>query len=482
MLRSWSACKLLALRNDGRPPTPNANHLMLEVIILAAGQGSRMKSSLPKVLHLLAGRTLISHVLATARSLHADRIHIVVGYGAEAVQIAVAAPDVTCHVQERQLGTGHAVQQAIDACESNSQVLVLFGDVPLISVETLLQVVQSTTKGIAMLSATLTDATGYGRVIRDDQGAFLAVVEEKDASTAQRAVKEINTGVLAAKAESLAVWLNRVDNNNAQAEYYLPDVLGLAREDGVSVTVVCSENNFDTQGVNTPQQLEQLERAYQASLADQLMNGGVVVIDRARLDIRGQLDCGQDVRIDANVVFEGTVSLADGVSIGANCMLRDAEIGEGVKILPFTHIEGAAVEAGAVVGPYARLRPGSVVGKQAKVGNFVEVKNTRLGEGAKANHLAYLGDADIGDRSNVGAGTITCNYDGANKHRTTLGEAVFVGSNSTLVAPITIDSGGFVAAGSTLTEDVKADQLAVARGRQRNVDGWEKPKKPGESD
>lgn len=482
MLRSWSACKLLALRNDGRPPTPNANHLMLEVIILAAGQGSRMKSSLPKVLHLLAGRTLISHVLATARSLHADRIHIVVGHGAEAVQTAVAAPDVTCHVQERQLGTGHAVQQAIDACESNSQVLVLFGDVPLISVETLLQVVQSTTKGIAMLSATLTDATGYGRVIRDDQGAFLAVVEEKDASTAQRAVKEINTGVLAAKAESLAVWLNRVDNNNAQAEYYLPDVLGLAREDGVSVTVVCSENNFDTQGVNTPQQLEQLERAYQASLADQLMNGGVVVIDRARLDIRGQLDCGQDVRIDANVVFEGTVSLADGVSIGANCMLRDAEIGEGVKILPFTHIEGAAVEAGAVVGPYARLRPGSVVGKQAKVGNFVEVKNTRLGEGAKANHLAYLGDADIGDRSNVGAGTITCNYDGANKHRTTLGEAVFVGSNSTLVAPITIDSGGFVAAGSTLTEDVKADQLAVARGRQRNVDGWEKPKKPGESD
>jgi bifunctional UDP-N-acetylglucosamine pyrophosphorylase/glucosamine-1-phosphate N-acetyltransferase len=358
----------------------------------------------------------------------------------------------------------------------------MFGDVPLISVETLLQVVQSTTKGIAMLSATLTDATGYGRVIRDDQGAFLAVVEEKDASTAQRAVREINTGVLAAKAESLAVWLNRVDNNNAQAEYYLPDVLGLAREDGVSVTVVCSENNFDTQGVNTPQQLEQLERAYQASLADQLMNGGVVVIDRARLDIRGQLDCGQDVRIDANVVFEGTVSLADGVSIGANCMLRDAEIGEGVKILPFTHIEGAAVEAGAVVGPYARLRPGSVVGKQAKVGNFVEVKNTRLGEGAKANHLAYLGDADIGDRSNVGAGTITCNYDGANKHRTTLGEAVFVGSNSTLVAPITIDSGGFVAAGSTLTEDVKADQLAVARGRQRNVDGWEKPKKPGESD
>jgi bifunctional UDP-N-acetylglucosamine pyrophosphorylase/glucosamine-1-phosphate N-acetyltransferase len=455
---------------------------MLEVIILAAGQGSRMKSSLPKVLHLLAGRTLISHVLATARSLHADRIHIVVGHGAEAVQTAVAAPDVTCHVQERQLGTGHAVQQAIDACESNSQVLVLFGDVPLISVETLLQVVQSTTKGIAMLSATLTDATGYGRVIRDDQGAFLAVVEEKDASTAQRAVKEINTGVLAAKAESLAVWLNRVDNNNAQAEYYLPDVLGLAREDGVSVIVVCSENNFDTQGVNTPQQLEQLERAYQASLADQLMNGGVVVIDRARLDIRGQLDCGQDVRIDANVVFEGTVSLADGVSIGANCMLRDAEIGEGVKILPFTHIEGAAVEAGAVVGPYARLRPGSVVGKQAKVGNFVEVKNTRLGEGAKANHLAYLGDADIGDRSNVGAGTITCNYDGANKHRTTLGEAVFVGSNSTLVAPITIDSGGFVAAGSTLTEDVKADQLAVARGRQRNVDGWEKPKKPGESD
>lgn len=455
---------------------------MLEVIILAAGQGSRMKSSLPKVLHPLAGQPLIAHVLATARTLQADRLHVVVGHGAEAVQAAVAAPDVSCHVQEQQLGTGHAVQQAIGACEPNSQVLVLFGDVPLISEETLLQVVQLTGEGIAMLSATLADATGYGRVIRDGQGDFHAVVEEKDASIEQRAVKEINTGVLAAKAEPLAAWLQRVDNNNAQAEYYLPDVLGLAREDGVPVTVVCSENSFDTQGVNTPQQLEQLERAHQASLADQLMNGGVVVIDRARLDIRGQLQCGQDVRIDANVVFEGAVSLADGVSIGANCMLRDTKIGEGAQILPFTHIEGAAVEAGAVVGPYARLRPGTVVGERAKVGNFVEVKNTRLGEGAKANHLAYLGDADIGDRSNVGAGTITCNYDGANKHRTTLGEAVFVGSNSTLVAPITIDSGGFVAAGSTLTEDVKADQLAVARGRQRNVDGWEKPKKPEESD
>ena len=455
---------------------------MLEVIILAAGQGSRMKSSLPKVLHPLAGRPLIAHVLATARTLQADRLHVVVGHGAEAVQAAVAAPDVSCHVQEQQLGTGHAVQQAIGACEPNSQVLVLFGDVPLISEETLLQVVQSTGEGIAMLSATLADATGYGRVIRDGHGDFHAVVEEKDASIEQRAVKEINTGVLAAKAEPLAAWLQRVDNNNAQAEYYLPDVLGLAREDGVPVTVVCSENSFDTQGVNTPQQLEQLERAHQASLADQLMHGGVVVIDRARLDIRGQLQCGQDVRIDANVVFEGAVSLADGVSIGANCMLRDTKIGEGAQILPFTHIEGAAVAAGAVVGPYARLRPGTVVGERAKVGNFVEVKNTRLGEGAKANHLAYLGDADIGDRSNVGAGTITCNYDGANKHRTTLGEAVFVGSNSTLVAPITIDSGGFVAAGSTLTEDVKANQLAVARGRQRNVDGWEKPKKPEESD
>lgn len=455
---------------------------MLEVIILAAGQGSRMQSSLPKVLHNLAGQPLVAHVLQTARQIMADSIHVVVGYGAEAVEAAVAAPDVQCHLQAEQRGTGHAVAQAIEACDPKSTVLVLFGDVPLISKTVLTDVVAASASGVAMLSAYLKDPTGYGRVVRDRDGEFTAVVEEKDATPAQRSLQEVNTGVLAADAEKLAAWLDRVDNHNAQSEYYLPDVLGLAREDGVPVTVVCSDNDFNIQGVNTPQQLEALERRHQQVLADELMTGGVLIADRSRLDVRGRLQCGRDVSIDVNVVFEGDVALGDAVSIGANCIVRDTAIGTGAQILPFSHIEGAEVQVGAVIGPYARLRPGAVIGEQAKVGNFVEVKNTRLGFAAKANHLAYLGDADIGECSNVGAGTITCNYDGANKHRTTLGENVFVGSNSTLVAPVTIESGGFVAAGSTVTSDVPPDQLAVARGRQRNIDGWRRPTKSGDAD
>ena len=455
---------------------------MLEVIILAAGQGSRMQSSLPKVLHTLAGQPLVAHVLQTARALNAERIHVVVGHGAEAVEATVSASDVQCHLQAEQLGTGHAVQQAMDACDPTNTVLVLFGDVPLITKDALEGVVAAADRGIAMLSATLDNPSGYGRVVRDDNGAFVAVVEEKDATSEQRSLQEIHTGVLAANAEQLGAWLDRVDNRNAQSEYYLPDVLGLAREDDMPVTVVCSDNDFDTQGVNTPQQLEQLERQHQLALADQLMTGGVLVSDGSRLDIRGCLECGRDVRIDVNVVIEGNVSLGDGVSIGANCIVRDAQIGAGARVLPFTYIDGAEVLSEAVIGPYARLRPGTVIGEQAKVGNFVEVKNTRVGKATKANHLAYLGDADIGSQSNVGAGTITCNYDGANKHRTKLGEGVFVGSNTTLVAPLVIESGGFVAAGSTVTDDVKADQLAVARARQRNVDGWQRPEKPGDTD
>ena len=455
---------------------------MLEVIILAAGQGSRMQSSTPKVLHPLAGQPLVAHVLQTARRLNADRIHVVVGYGAEAVQSAVAAADVQCHLQAEQLGTGHAVKQAISSCQPKSTVLVLFGDVPLITEEALRSVLAKAETGVAMLSATLPNPAGYGRVVRSAAGEFVAVVEERDATPEQRALQEINTGVLAAKAERLAGWLDRVGNHNAQAEYYLPDVLGLASEDGMRVEVVCSEDDFDTQGVNTPQQLEQLERLHQGNLADQLMNGGVRVSDRSRLDIRGRLQCGRDVRIDINVVIEGDVVLGDAVSIGANCILRDTQVGDNAQILPFSYLAGASVSAGAVIGPYARLRPGSVIDEKAKVGNFVEVKNAHVGKGAKASHLAYLGDADIGPGANVGAGTITCNYDGAEKHRTILGENVFVGSNSTLVAPLTIESGGFIAAGSTVTDDVKTDQLAVARGRQRNVDGWQRPVKPSESE
>ena len=451
---------------------------MLEVIILAAGQGSRMQSRLPKVLHQLSGRPLVHYTLDAARAAGADRIHVVIGCGANAVEAAVQAPDVQCHLQAQQKGTGHAVQQAIGACHPDSTLLVLFGDVPLVSDTTLRAVVAAAAEGgIAMLSAEVEDPSGYGRVVRDDQGDFLAVVEHKDASVAQHQLREINTGVLAGKANRLNDWLSRIQNNNAQSEYYLPDVLALAKADGIAVAVVVSDSALDTLGVNTPQQLEYLERQHQQVLAEQLMTSGVLVADRTRLDIRGSLHCGRDVSIDINVLFEGQVILADEVTIGAPCVIRNATIEEGVQVRPFTHIDGAIIKSGAEIGPYARLRPGTEIGEQAKVGNFVEIKNVSLGTGAKANHLTYLGDATVGAWSNVGAGTITCNYDGANKYRTELGEGVFIGSNSTLVAPLSVASGGFVAAGSTITDDVSGDQLAVARGRQRNVEGWQRPTK-----
>ena len=450
---------------------------MLEVIILAAGQGSRMQSKLPKVLHSLSGRPLIHYTLDAARAAGAHRIHVVIGCGADAVEAAVRAPDVQCHLQAEQKGTGHAVQQAIGACDSESTVLVLFGDVPLVTDATLQAVVTEAEDGIAMLSAEVEDPAGYGRVVRDEQGEFLAVVEHRDASIAQQQLREINTGVLASRANLLEDWLSRIQNHNAQSEYYLPDVLALAKEDGVAVVVVVSDSPLDTLGVNTPQQLEYLERQHQWVLAERLMAAGVFVADRARLDIRGSLRCGRDVSIDFNVLFEGNVTLGDEVTIGAHCVIRNATIEAGVQVRPFTHIDGATIKAGAEIGPYARLRPGTEIGEQAKVGNFVEIKNTLLGTGAKASHLTYLGDATVGAWSNVGAGTITCNYDGANKYRTELGEGVFIGSNSTLVAPLSVASGGFVAAGSTITDDVASDQLAVARGRQSNVDGWQRPTK-----
>ena len=451
---------------------------MLEAIILAAGQGSRMQSRLPKVLHQLSGRPLVHYTLDAARAAGADRIHVVIGCGADAVEAAVQAPDVQCHLQAQQKGTGHAVQQAIGACHPDSTLLVLFGDVPLVSDTTLRAVVAAAAEGgIAMLSAEVEDPSGYGRVVRDDQGDFLAVVEHKDASVAQHQLREINTGVLAGKANRLNDWLSRIQNNNAQSEYYLPDVLALAKADGIAVAVVVSDSALDTLGVNTPQQLEYLERQHQQVLAEQLMTSGVLVADRTRLDIRGSLHCGRDVSIDINVLFEGQVILADEVTIGAHCVIRNATIEAGAQVRPFTHIDGAIIKSGAEIGPYARLRPGTEIGEQAKVGNFVEIKNVSLGTGAKANHLTYLGDATVGAWSNVGAGTITCNYDGANKYRTELGEGVFIGSNSTLVAPLSVASGGFVAAGSTITDDVSGDQLAVARGRQRNVEGWQRPTK-----
>ena len=450
---------------------------MLEVIVLAAGRGTRMCSSLPKVLHTLAGKPLINHVLDTARSVDAQKLHVVVGHGAELVSEAIEATDVISYIQSEQLGTGHATLAASPHCQTDSTVLVLFGDVPLLSVNTLARVVAAAESGPTLLAASMNNPHGYGRVIRDGTGAFARVVEQKDASSDELLVREVNTGVLAAKSQDLNNWLSRVTNNNVQGEYYLPDVLGLAVQDGYSVEVVVTDDEIETQGVNDRIQLEALERSLQLRQAEELMASGVRLSDKHRFDLRGRLECAEDVSIDVNVVVEGEVSIGKGAVIEPNCVLKDCTIGEGAIIRAFSHIEGAYVGADCQVGPYARLRPGAELSAKAKVGNFVEVKNSRFGEGAKANHLAYVGDAEVGAGSNIGAGTITCNYDGVNKHRTELGENVFIGSNSTLVAPLSVEDNGFVAAGSTVTSKVGESELAVGRAKQRNIKGWKRPTK-----
>jgi len=454
------------------------NFQMLEVIVLAAGRGTRMKSELPKVLHPIGGKPMVACVLDTARQLGAERIHVVVGHGSSQVCDAVAAPDVEIYVQSEQLGTGHAALQAAPSCHPDSTVLILFGDVPLLSAGVLADVVSAAEAQPALLAATLKDPTGYGRVIRSPDGSFVRVVEQKDGLPHELEVTEVNTGVLAARGSELVAWLGQVKNDNAQGEFYLPDVLSLALQDGKKVSVVVTDKSNEISGVNDRAQLEALERAHQRQKADELMAAGVHVMDASRLDIRGSIACGTDVVLDANVLIEGEVRLGNDVVIEANCVLKDCVIGDGTVVRAFTHIEGAAVAAHCQVGPYARLRPGADLGDGAKVGNFVEVKNSMFGAGAKANHLAYVGDANVGAGSNIGAGTITCNYDGANKHRTELGDNVFIGSNSTLVAPLTVENDGFVAAGSTVTSKVGESQLAVGRAKQRNIDGWKRPEKP----
>ena len=451
---------------------------MLEVIVLAAGRGTRMKSELPKVLHPIGGKPMVACVLDTARQLGAERIHVVVGHGASQVSDAVEAPDVEIYVQSEQLGTGHAALQAAPSCRADSTVLILFGDVPLLSADVLADVVSAAETQPTLLAATLEDPMGYGRVLRSGDGDFARVVEQKDGLPHELEVTEVNTGVLAARGSELVAWLGQVKNDNAQGEFYLPDVLSLALQDGKKVSVVVTDKSNEISGVNDRAQLEALERAHQRQKADELMAAGVHVMDASRLDIRGSLACGTDVVLDANVLVEGEVRLGNNVVIEANCVLKDCVIGDGTVVRAFTHIEGAAVAAHCQVGPYARLRPGADLGDGAKVGNFVEVKNSTFGAGAKANHLAYVGDANVGAGSNIGAGTITCNYDGANKHRTELGDNVFIGSNSTLVAPLTVENDGFVAAGSTVTSKVGESQLAVGRAKQRNIDGWKRPEKP----
>ncbi|MEM8563954.1 MAG: bifunctional UDP-N-acetylglucosamine diphosphorylase/glucosamine-1-phosphate N-acetyltransferase GlmU [Pseudomonadota bacterium] len=454
--------------------------MQLEVIILAAGQGTRMKSSLPKVLHPLAGRALLEHVLWAAQSLEPREIHVVIGHGSELVQQQLSSYSVNWVIQQEQLGTGHGVLQALPSVSADSTVLVLYGDVPLIRTETLRSLTSLAECGPALISAQVADPEGYGRILRDENGALRGVVEHKDATEEQRTISEVNTGLLAAPAADLFEYLPQVRNDNQQGEYYLPDILSLSVAAGKPVANVLVESELEVLGVNDRQQLNVLEREYQRLQAEHLMRAGVTLADASRLDIRGNLSCATDVSIDVNVVIEGEVSLAAGAIIGANCVLRDVRIGTGTIVHPMSHLEGVVVGDNCHVGPYARLRPGTVLAEGAKIGNFVETKKTQVGAGSKINHLSYVGDSKLGERVNVGAGTITCNYDGVNKHETNLGDGVFVGSNSTLVAPLSVEAQGFVAAGSTVTKDVKEDELAVGRGRQRNISGWQRPGKQGE--
>lgn len=436
-----------------------------------------MKSSLPKVLHPLAGRPLLAHVFATAFSLKPTAVHAVIGHGAELVKQELADFDVNWVVQHEQLGTGHGVLQALPFVSPNSAILVLYGDVPLITSETLAALVAMAGTGPALLTAQVADATGYGRILRDGAGALLGVVEHKDATQEQRAVNEINTGLMAAPASDFLQYLPRVGNSNKQNEYYLPDILAMAVAEGRTVATSLASSELEVLGVNDRVQLNQLEREYQRRQAQQLMRAGVTVADIDRLDVRGSLTCGIDVSIDVNAVFEGEVSLGDGVIIGPNCVLRDVTVAAGATIHAMSHLQNAQVGPGCNVGPFARLRPGTVLAQGAKIGNFVETKNANIGVGSKVSHLSYVGDCDMGEGVNIGAGTITCNYDGVNKHKTEIGSGVFVGSNSTLVAPLKIGEQGFVAAGSTVTKAVGRDELAVSRSRQRNIEGWQRPGK-----
>ena len=460
----------------------------VDVVIMAAGKGTRMKSRLPKVLHLLAGRALVQHVLDTAAQLSARRVVVITGHGATEVDAALSAStgaaagfDLKFVRQEPQLGTGHAVQQAVPALADDGVVVVLSGDVPLTQADTLRQLIQACGGDkLALLTIDFADPTGYGRIVRQGE-AVQAIVEHKDASDAQRAIREVYSGIMALPAARLKAWLARLDNRNVQGEYYLTDIVKFAVADGVAVVAHRIADAVQVAGVNSPVQLAELERAFQLQQARVLMEQGVRLADPARFDLRGSLQCAQDVAIDVNCVFEGKVSLGEGVRIGANCVIANATIAAHAVIHPFTHIDGekagVTVGEGALIGPFARLRPGAMLGAEGHIGNFVEVKNSTLAKGAKANHLAYLGDASVGERVNYGAGSITANYDGAFKHRTVIEADVHVGSNCVLVAPVTIGAGGTVGGGSTITKDTPAGALSVARGRQVSIANWQRPRK-----
>jgi bifunctional UDP-N-acetylglucosamine pyrophosphorylase/glucosamine-1-phosphate N-acetyltransferase len=449
----------------------------MNVVILAAGMGKRMQSALPKVLHPLAGKPLLSHVLDTARELKPTTLCVVYGHGGDAVPQAVQAPDLHFAKQEPQLGTGHAVMQAVQFLDDAVPTLVLYGDVPLTTRHSLQQLLDTAGKEkLAVLTVELDEPTGYGRIVRR-QGEVIGIVEQKDASEEQRAIREVNTGIMVVPTPKLKAWLNTLSNDNAQREYYLTDIVARAVADGVPVVTAQPSGIWETLGVNSKVQLAELERIHQRNIATALLEQGVTLADPARIDVRGKLTCGRDVTIDVNCVFEGDVHLEDGATIGAHSVLVNARIARGANIKPFCHIEDAVVGADSQIGPYARLRPGTELGEDVHIGNFVEVKNSQVAAHSKANHLAYVGDATVGSRVNIGAGTITCNYDGANKFRTVIEDDVFIGSDSQLVAPVRVGKGATLGAGTTLTKDAPEGKLTISRAKQMTIDGWKRPVK-----
>ena len=449
----------------------------LHVIILAAGAGKRMKSALPKVLQPIAGQPMLAHVIATARELNPDAIHIVYGHGGDAVRTRFGGqPDLVWAEQSQQLGTGHAVAQAMPEVPDAAQVLVLYGDVPLIRAQTLRQLLDQPGR-LAVLAAEMENPTGYGRIVRDAEGKVGAIVEQKDASEEQRRIRTINTGIITAESTALRRWLSQLSNANAQGEYYLTDVFAFASNEYTAADMSLVADPQEAEGANDPWQLAQLERAWQARAVQAVCVQGARVLDPARLDIRGEVVVGRDVQIDVNVILEGRVELGDGVSIGPFTRLKDVRLGPGTTVLAHCDVEGVVTEGAAQIGPFARLRPGTVLADGVHVGNFVETKKVRMGTGSKANHLTYLGDAVIGSKVNIGAGTITCNYDGVNKSQTTIGDNAFVGSNSALVAPVLIGEGATIAAGSVITRTAPDGKLTVARAPQQVVEGWQRPQK-----
>jgi len=449
---------------------------MLNILILAAGKGTRMHSDLPKVLHPVAGKPMLAHVIETAKQLSPSKILVVYGFGGDAVPTQFRHENIQWVQQAEQLGTGHAVMQALPFLDPKARTLIMLGDVPLISVQTCQELLKSQAK-LTLLTFAKANPSGYGRIVRNAQDEVVAIVEHKDASEEQRQINEINTGIMAVDNHALSEWLKNLGNDNAQGEYYLTDIVGMASQQGIAVGGVLAPNESEITGINSKSDLAAIERCFQQQQAAQLLQQGVTLNDPARIDIRGKLTVGRDVSIDVGCVFEGDVTLADGVRIGPYCVIRNASIGVGTTIAAFTHIDDAEVGKQAKIGPYARLRPGTVLQDDTHVGNFVELKNAQVDVGSKINHLSYVGDTTVGKQVNIGAGTITCNYDGVNKFRTVIGDNAFIGSDSQLIAPVTIGAGATIGAGSTISKDAPAGELTVARGRQVTVTGWKRPEK-----